>query len=450
MKKILVLGAGRSATVLIQYLLNTSKNLDWHVTIADSDFVTATAKVNGHPNGTPLKIDIHQDKLRNELISSNDVVISLLPVNLHYLVVKDCIKHKKHVVTASYLSEEMYALEDEIRDAAIIMVGEMGLDPGIDHMSAMEKINQLRARNVQITGFKSYTGGLIAPENNDNPWKYKFTWNPKNVVLAGQGTAQYLIEGKYKYIPYNRVFEQLESIHVDGLGELEAYANRDSLLYRSIYGLEDIPTLIRGTFRYPGYSEAWNVFVKLGWTDDSYPIIESGNMTYRQFIEAYLYGVVHQYPEGYTLEQRLAEFLGEETDSPIMKKLRWLGIFEEKKIGISNASPAQILQHLLLEKWSLNSEDRDMVVMQHQFEYIEEGIKKRLTATMILKGEDHLYTAMAKLVGLPIGIFVKQIMMGKVKTTGVYIPVIAEIYEPVLKELEEQGVRFEEKIEVIG
>jgi saccharopine dehydrogenase-like NADP-dependent oxidoreductase len=445
MKKILIFGAGRSATILIRYLLNQAKIHKWEVLVADYDYETVVQKINGHPNGKALKLDINKRRLRNELIEQSDIVVSLLPVSLHYLVVKDCIKHKKHLITASYLSNEMYALEEEIREAAILMVGEMGLDPGIDHMSAMQKIDELRACGCEITSFKSYTGGLIAPECNDNPWQYKFTWNPRNVVLAGQGTAQYLIQGRYKYIPYNRIFRSTETIPVKGLGDLEAYANRDSLLYRKIYKLDNIPTLVRGTLRYPGYSRSWDAFVKLGWTDDSYPIIGSADMTYRRFLEAYLSGVYKSYPKNYTLQDRLAEFLRIDRHDETMKKLEWLGIFEDTRVGLEEASPAMILQDLLLKKWSLEDTDRDMVVMKHQFGYIKDGKPKQLHSTMILKGENQLETAMAKLVGLPIGIFVKLIMLGKIKATGVHIPVIPEIYDPVLTELEEHGVSFVEE-----
>ncbi len=450
MQHILILGAGRSATVLIHYMLEEASRYGWQVTVADADMTLAERKVQGHSHGIPLQLDITNDAQRHDAVSKADVVVSLLPVNLHYLVVKDCITYRKHVVTASYVSNEMYSLEQEIRDAAIMMVGEMGLDPGIDHMSAMEKIHSLRDSGCEIESFKSFTGGLVAPESCDNPWKYKFTWNPRNVVLAGQGTAQYFKEGRHKYIPYNRVFEQTEYVHIEGAGEFEAYANRDSLLYKTVYGLDNIPTLIRGTLRYPGYCRAWNSFVKLGWTDDTYPIIESDKMTYRQLVEAYLEGVWKEYPVGYTLQKRLADFLRIDHQDEIIRKLEWLGIFEDKPIRLKNASPAQILQDLLLEKWAMHPEDKDMVVMQHQFVYKQKGERIRLSASMVLKGEDDQVTAMAKLVGMPIGIFVKQIMLGRIQFTGVHIPVIKAIYEPVLAELHDHGVSFTEKEEVLS
>lgn len=443
MKKILIIGAGRSATILIRYILEQAKANDWQVTVADADLELAEEKVNGHPSGRAIPLNISSRKKRMEAISSADVVVSLLPVGMHYLVVKDCIRFRKHVVTASYLSQEMYGLESAVREAAIIMVGEMGLDPGIDHMSAMQMIHQMRNDGKEIVAFKSYTGGLIAPDSNDNPWNYKFTWNPRNVVLAGQGTAQYLRDGEYKYIPYNRIFEQTEEIEVKGMGKFEAYANRDSLLYKSIYGLENIPTLIRGTLRYPGYCKAWNSFVKLGWTDDSYPIIDSENMNYRQLVEAYLSGPFRKSVNNDPLNKRLADFLQLDVDGEVMEKLEWLGIFNDTLIGVKNATPAAILQKILLDKWSLSKEDHDMVIMQHQFDYKEKNELRQHKSTLVIMGEDHLNTAMAKLVGLPIGIFVKLIMKGKIKARGVHIPVIREIYEPVLDELHDHGVRFE-------
>lgn len=447
MKDILILGAGRSATVLIKYMLDEAKRHNWQVIVADANKDLVEMKVGGHSHGKAVALDINNARRRQQLIADTDVVVSLLPVFLHYLVVKDCIRYKKHVVTASYLSNEMYGMEEEVRKAAIIMVGEMGLDPGLDHMSAMERIHRLRSEGNQLESFKSFTGGLIAPESVDNPWRYKFTWNPRNVVLAGQGTAQYLREGKFKYIPYNRVFRQTEYIHIDGVGELEAYANRDSLLYKSIYGLDNIPTLIRGTLRYPGFCRAWDALVRLGWTDDSYPIIDSEDLTYRGLVEAYLEGVWHQYPEGYGLKKRLADFLKIDHQDEIIKKLDWLGIFEEKRIGLENASPAEILQALLLEKWTMQPVDRDMVVMQHHFIYKEKDKRKRLLSSLVMKGEDAAQTAMSKLVGLPVGVFVKQIMLGRIETVGVHIPVIKDIYEPVLDEMAEHGVAFDEKEE---
>ena len=249
MTNILIIGAGRSATSLIKYVLDQARKSNWFVTVADADPQQAERKVGTHPNGRVAWLDVTKTNDRRDLIGRTDVVVSLLPAHLHLEVAYDCIKLKKHLITASYVSQEMYRLGDEARDRQLIFMGEMGLDPGIDHMSAMKKIDEIKGKGGKIKAFRSYTGGLVAPESDDNPWHYKFTWNPRNVVLAGQGTAQYLENGKFKYIPYNRLFKEYRLIQIPDLGEFEVYANRDSLLYRDTYGLEGIPDIIRGTIR---------------------------------------------------------------------------------------------------------------------------------------------------------------------------------------------------------
>jgi saccharopine dehydrogenase (NADP+, L-glutamate forming) len=440
MNNILIIGAGRSATACIQYVLEQATKYNWFVTVADSDPSLAEEKVNNHPNGKPAWLDVMKANDRRDLISRADVVVSLLPAHLHLEVAHDCIKLKKHLITASYVSQEMYRLGDEARNRELIFMGEMGLDPGIDHMSAMKQINEIKSKGGKITAFRSYTGGLVAPESDSNPWHYKFTWNPRNVVLAGQGTAQYLENGKFKYIPYNRLFKEYRNIEVPGMGTFEAYANRDSLLYRDVYGLSGIPNILRGTLRYQGFCDAWNALVKIGLTDGSYPILDSDKLTYHGLMEGYLS------PDSTngSVKDRTAQLLKEEPDSEVMKKLEWLGLFRKKRIGISNATPAFILEKLLLDKWKLKTKDRDMIVMQHEFEYELEGKQKELKSTLIMKGENASETAMAKLVGLPLGIFVKLVVQGKIKSKGVNIPVIPEVYEPVLDELEDYGVKFED------
>jgi len=296
----------------------------------------------------------------------------------------------------------------------------MGLDPGIDHMSAMEAIDKIKDEGGKITAFRSYTGGLIAPESDDNPWNYKFTWNPRNVIMAGKGTAQYLENGKYKYIPYNRIFKQYRVIDVPGMGEYEVYANRDSLLYRDVYGLSDIPNILRGTIRHRGFCEAWNALIKIGLTDNSYPILESNKLTYFNLIDAYI-----PTKAGMTLKERLADFLKVDVDSDVIHKLKWAGLLRKKRIKLKDASPALILENLLLEKWALKKKDKDMIIMQHEFEYE-------------LNDEKHH-------VGIPLGIFVKLVMQSKIRATGVNIPVAKEVYQPVLEELKDFGVIFKEK-----
>lgn len=439
MKNILVIGAGRSASSLIKYLLDNSSKEGWNVTVGDIFLDLIKQKTANHPNARPIVFDITNDMQREEEIKRADIVVSMLPASMHLSVAKDCVRFKKHLATASYVSKEMAELDSEAKAAGIILMNEIGLDPGIDHASAMKVIDQIHQQGGELTSFKSYCGGLVAPENNDNPWGYKFSWNPRNVVLAGQGTAQYIEKGEYKYIPYNRLFTQINTIDMDGYGSFEAYANRDSLSYRKFYGLASIPTMLRGTLRMPGYCKSWNVFVKLGLTDDTYKIEASDKLTYRQLLEAFL-------PAGkQTTKEKLVSFMGAEMDAEIMSKLEWLGIFEDKKIPLANASPAQILQDLLEEKWKLQEHDKDMIVMQHQFEIRNSKSEIRnIVSSLVVKGDDQIYTAMAKTVGLPLAIATKLILQGKINARGVLIPTTKDIYEPLLTELESFGVKFVE------
>jgi saccharopine dehydrogenase-like NADP-dependent oxidoreductase len=446
MNNILIIGAGRSAGACIDYVLSHAQEKNWFVTIADADPKLAKARLNGYPNGKPAWLDVTKTNDRRELIERADLVVSLLPAHLHLEVAHDCIKLKKHLLTASYVSQEMYRLGDEARDRELIFMGEMGLDPGIDHMSAMRQINDIKQRGGEITAFRSFTGGLVAPEFDDNPWRYKFTWNPRNVVLAGQGTAQYLEDGKHKYIPYHRLFREYRMVEVPELGAFEAYANRDSLLYREVYGLSDIPNILRGTLRYPGFCEAWDALVQIGLTDGSYPILESEQVSYHEMMEGYL----SPKTGNGSVKDRIAHLLGQPVDSEVMQKLEWLGLFRKKKIGLANATPAFILEQLLLDKWRLKPKDQDMIVMQHEFEYELDGQQREMVSTLVMRGEDAQNTAMAKLVGLPLGIFVKLVMEGEIKSKGVNIPVLPEVYEPVLKELEQYGVAFRERERVLS
>jgi len=438
MKKILVIGAGRSATSLIKYLLEHSIDENWKITVADVSLELAQQKINNHPNATAIVLDINNEEQRQTEIKKADLIISMLPAHLHLNVAVDCIKYKKHLATASYVSKEMGALHDEAKNAGVILLNEMGLDPGIDHASAMQIIDKIHEQGGEILSFKSYCGGLVAPESNDNPWGYKFSWNPRNVVLAGQGTAKYIENGKYKYIPYNRLFKQIEQIQVDGIG-YDGYANRDSLSYRKIYNLENIPTMLRGTLRQQGYCNSWNVFVKLGLTDDSYAIESSEKMTYSQLLDSLL-------PEGKGgIKQRLIDFMGEEMSPNDLNKIEWLGIFENQVINLPNATPAQALQKLLESKWVLKPEDKDMIVMQHLFSYALNNKTHHLSSSLIVKGDDNLNTAMSKTVGLPLAIASKLILQNKIDSKGIVLPVIKELYEPVLKELKLFGINFTEK-----
>ncbi|MDQ3046208.1 MAG: saccharopine dehydrogenase NADP-binding domain-containing protein [Bacteroidota bacterium] len=438
MKNILVIGAGRSASSLIRYLLDHSTAEGWMVTVGDVSLELVKQKTAGHKNARAISLDIHNEKQREEEIRRSDIVISMLPAFMHMEVAKDCVRYKKHLATASYVSPEMKELDNEAKAAGIILMNEIGLDPGVDHASAMKVIDHIHAQGGELTSFNSFCGGLVAPESNDNPWGYKFSWNPRNVILAGQGTAQFIENGVYKYIPYNRLFTQICSVDIEGYGAFDAYANRDSLSYRKIYQIDNIPTMLRGTLRMPGYCKAWNVFVKLGLTDDTYKIEASGSLTYRQLLESYL-------PAGpASTQEKLKTFIGAEMDEEVMHKLEWLGIFNEERIMLANASPAQILQDLLESKWKLKENDKDMIVMQHQFEYRIKGQTRKILSSLVVKGDDQIYTAMAKTVGLPLAITAKLILQGKISARGVVIPVLKEIYLPVLAELKTYGVKFEE------
>ncbi len=441
MQSIFVIGAGRSSSSLISYLLTHASFENWRVKVGDVSLELAQQKIAGHERGEAIAFDMNDEAQRHKEIQGADLVISMLPANLHGKVAQDCVRFKKNLVTASYVSDEMRTLNAAAKEAGILLLNEIGLDPGIDHLSAMKIIDEAKEAGEEITLFKSYCGGLVAPESNDNPWGYKFSWNPRNVILAGQATAQYKENGEYKYLPYNRLFTQTESITVEGIGSFDGYANRDSLSYRNPYGLENIPTILRGTLRMTGYCKAWNVFVKLGLTDDTYKIEQANEMSYRALIESYL-------PFGKkSTKEKLIEFMGADFDAEVLKKLEWLGIFEDTKIELAKGTPAQILQHLLEEKWLLKPDDKDMIVMQHQFETQHSSTHKirKIYSTLVVKGDDNVHTAMAKTVGLPMAIAARKILKGEIKLTGVQIPVMKEIYEPVLQELHELGIRFEER-----
>lgn len=440
MKKILVLGAGLSTPSLIKYLLDNSVENNWKVFVGDYLEESAKKIVNGHPNGQAFKFDVFNDEQRSEEIKKVDIVISMLPARMHYLVAKSCIRFKKDLVTASYVSKEIKEFQKEAKENGIILLNEIGLDPGIDHMSAMKIIDIIKSMGGELTAFRSSTGGLVAQKYDNNPWNYKFTWNPRNVVLAGQGGAQFISHGSYKHVPYHKVFTRLQTINVDGYGEFEVYPNRDSLKYRNEYGLENIPTMFRGTVRRPGFSKTWNTLVQTGATDDSYIVENSENLTYREFINSFL-----KYRIGKTVEQKYAEYTGLNDDSFHMYKLRWLGLFQEEKIGLKDATPAQILQKLLEKKWQLDPDDKDMIVMQHRFEYDLNEKKNAIVSSMVVEGIDKVHTAMAQTVGLPVAIATKLILTGVISATGVKLPTSKNIYEPVLKELEEYGIKFIEK-----
>ena len=441
MKKILVIGAGRSAVTLIKYLLDNAKANNWFVRVADFLEDLAKQAVANHSSGKAIFFNVTDDMQRESEISDSDIVISMLPTRMHILVAKDCVRLGKNLVTASYVSKEIFALDEKAKNTGIILLNEIGLDPGIDHMSAMQVIDSIKENGGELTSFKSFCGGLVHPDFDNNPWNYKFTWNPRNVVLAGKGTAQYIKHGRYKYIPYHKLFERTEIISVLNAGEFEGYANRDSLSYRKAYGLDKIPTLLRGTLRRKGFCKSWNMFVQLGMTEDTYVVENTENMTYREFTNLFF-----PFNNKCTVEKKFCDYLNISVDSDEFKKAKWLGIFIDKKVGIKDATPAKILQKILEEKWSLASQDKDMIVMQHQFEYVQDGELKKLNSSLLVFGDDPRYTSMAKTVGLPVAIATKLILNGDINSVGVKIPTTKDIYAPVLKELEENGINFVEEL----
>lgn len=441
MKKILLLGAGRSSASLIKYLAEQAEKSEWEIIIGDVSVEAARAKIGDTSHTKAIEFDVSNKQQREIEIQRSDLVISLLPPHLHFIAARDCVTYKKHFITASYLSDEIKSLDESAKQAGILIFNECGLDPGIDHMSAMEVLHRKKHEGYELTSFKSYTGGLVAPESNDNPWGYKFSWNPRNVILAGQGTARYIRNGSYKYIPYNRLFTDIEKIEIEGYGAFDGYANRDSLAYRLYYGIENVPTLLRGTLRHSGFCRAWDVFVKLGLTDDTYKIEKSETLTYAKLIRALLPASI----KNEKLIDAVAAFCSLPPDGEAMTKVKWTGILNDDPIILEDASPAMILQELLERKWKLEINDKDMIVMHHEFEFEKAGKTEKLISSLVVKGDDQKFTAMAKTVGLPLGIVAKLLLENKISLTGVHIPVIPELYLPVLKELATMGIKFTEK-----
>jgi saccharopine dehydrogenase-like NADP-dependent oxidoreductase len=423
LKTILLIGAGKSATVLIKYLLKESELNNWKFVIADADKKQVLVKTGNSKFAEAVQLDVTDEKQREKLIQRAHVVISMMPPALHFLIARDCVEFRKHLLTASYLDEKMKSLKDEIHHRKLFFLCEMGLDPGIDHMSAMKIIDAVKDRGGVITSFKSHCGGLVAPESDDNPWHYKISWNPRNVVLAGNAGAEYKLNGDIKKTPYAQLFDKTSRVKVPGLDELAFYPNRDSLSYIPVYKLQEASTFMRTTLRHPAFFPGWDALVKAGLTDDQTKLDTTG----LRFVK---------------WSVNIIPFLDEDNRN----MLSYLGIFDEDPVPASAQTSADILQFLLETKLAMGSHDKDMIVMLHEFEYELKGQKKYLQSSLIVTGEDNRHTAMAKTVGLPLGIAARLILIGDLKLTGLYIPTIKPIYEPVLKELEKLGVSFVEKM----
>jgi saccharopine dehydrogenase-like NADP-dependent oxidoreductase len=441
MKRILVLGAGRSSASLIRYVLDNARRCAWSLTVGDVSADLALSKIGSSEHGRAVRFDINDAEAGREIIGAADIVISLLPTQFHPLVALRCLDSDKHFLSASYLSDEMKGFNQSVREKGLVFLNECGLDPGIDHLSAMKVIDGIRNRGGRLTSFESFTGGLIAPSADPgNPWRYKFTWNPRNVVMAGQGTAKYLHEGKSKYIPYQQLFRRTTSIHVPGHGDYEGYANRNSLQYIESYGLHDIETMLRGTLRCKGFCAAWNTLVQLGCCDDTYEMEDVSQMTHAQFIDAFLPPLANIKK----IEKKACAYFDLTPRSAEISMLRWSGLFEEVPVGLSHGSPARILEHILNKKWALRDEDKDQIVMWHRFRYLLDGQRKEIQASLVATGFDAVNTAMARTVGLPLGIATRLIAENKIRSRGVLIPTTAEFYDPMLAELGSLGITLTE------
>jgi saccharopine dehydrogenase-like NADP-dependent oxidoreductase len=442
MQTILIAGAGKSSIYLIQYLLLHAPRNKWKVIVADGDAHAISEKIGKNSFAEAAVIDITNATEREPLVKLADIVISLMPPQLHIHLAKDCLKHKKNLITSSYISDEMKAMDKEVRAAGLMFMCEMGLDPGIDHMTANKIIHGIHRVSGVITGFKSYCGGLIAPESDNNPWHYKFSWNPKNVITAGFGGAKYLYKGKHVDVLYEKMFEDNKKISVDGIGSLAFYPNRDSLRYPDIYEVPDVKTFLRATLRHPVFCKGWNALILLGLTKQE-DVFDTKGFTYASWLKK-----KSGFTTATTLQQHIAMKLGVSENDKVIFMLQWLGLFDEKPISGGKQSSADVLLKLLLDKWKMAPDDKDMVVMQHEIEYLHKGKKINLTSSMVLKGENSELSAMAKTVGLPIGILARLVLSKKINPpAGVVLPNMASVYRPVLTELAHHGIAFKEEVE---
>lgn len=437
MKTILVLGAGKSAGALIDYLGNYVDSQGFKLIVADPNIEIASQKIASFTNAQALPFDVKDKDALHSLVNQADVVVSMLPAFLHPLVLEACIFLGKDMLTASYATAEIKKYESQVIEKGITVLMECGLDPGIDHFSALEIIERIKNKGGIITSFKSFCGGLVAPENDTNPWHYKFSWNPRNVILAGQGTAQYLDAGNIKYIPYQQLFNSAQQFDLGEMGVFEGYANRDSLSYLPIYDLPQIETFVRGTLRGEGYCKAWHLLVKLGLTDDSF-IIPSSIKTWKKLISAFTP------TKSNDLQQDVADYLNISLNNEAFQKLVWLGIFNDETLTLSNVSPATHLQALLEQKWKLEIGDKDRIIMIHEFEYLLNNQNQTLRASLDVIGEDENLTAMAKTVGLPLAKATELVLTKQWNKPGIHLPLDKKLYEPITQFIESKGIKFVE------
>lgn len=437
LKTILLFGAGKSATVLIEYLISEAEKNQWKFIIADANNEQILLKTNSSKYAQAVEADIRDEDLRATLIKQAHVVISMLPPDLHFLVAKDCVEYRKHLLTASYLDKQIKSLRDEINSRKLFFLCEMGLDPGIDHMSAMLLFDRIKSSGGTVTSFESHCGGLVAPESDDNPWHYKISWNPKNVVMAGKAGAMYKKNDEIITENYHELFAGDRTIHIPGetIGSLNYYPNRDSLGYIDLYGLHSSKTFLRTTLRHPAFMHGWQKVVALSLTDET-PWFDSEDQTLQSFFKAHI--------QRFQCESWFSDHGKDQT------QFIFLGLYDDQTIiNKGLCSSADVLQFALERKLVLKPEDRDMVVMVHEIEYKMENATKKITSSMLVKGRDHLHTAMAKTVGLPLGIAAKLILTDVIKLKGLHIPIHRAIYEPVLEELKKFDISFMDHNEIL-
>lgn len=437
MKQILVAGAGKSATYLINYLLVQAPQKGWHVTIIDGNLQAIEEKIAGRSHATARVIDITDAAARQPLVQAADIVLSLMPAHLHTLLAQDCLLFEKNIITSSYASPEMLLLSDAARAKGLLFLCEMGLDPGIDHMSASQIAHRVAAEGGTVYSFKSYCGGLVAPESDDNPWHYKIAWNPRNILLAGTGGARYEVDGQEVFVPYEKLYENAGEIPVGGYGNLAFYPNRDSVRYPELYHTPDATTFMRATLRHPDFCKGWDAIIGMGWTDEAKAIPENAR-TYADVSRA----VIGED----NMEAGVLKFISAPEKDLVVSMLRWLGIFEEKALPAGARTMAEALLPLLEEKWVLRDADKDLVVMVHEAEFRKGSRNYRLVSTLTLEGKDKLFSAMAKTVGMPMALFAEMLLEEGAGNypKGVQIPNMPQIYEPVLARLAENGIRFHE------
>lgn len=423
MKKVLLFGAGKSATVLIDYLIAEAPANNWTVLIADANREQILAKTNNSPIVKAFQIDITNETERSALIQQADIVISMMPPALHFLVAKGCVEFGKNLLTASYLDTGIKNLQAEIESKKLLFICEMGLDPGIDHMSAMKIIDEIKEKGGVVTSFKSHCGGLVAPESDNNPWHYKISWNPRNVVMAGIAGAEYKLKNSIQHEDYKELFAGNEEVNIESLGKLAIYPNRDSLSYLPVYKLENVSSFVRTTLRYPSFCDGWNAIVQADLANDT-TILNTEGLSFASWSAAVLPFV---------------------NDSNKVL-LQFLGLFDELLVPISAKTSADVLQYLLETKLIMQPTDKDMIVMLHEIEYELSGKTTQFESSLIVKGEDYLRTAMAKTVGLPLGIAAKLILNETIQLSGIHTPTIKEIYLPVLSELEKAGICFTDRV----